>query len=117
MSDSIRRINEDEKGLLNHITMFGSDGYPIRKLDRGWYWEFRGLSAPEVYKTKRAATAAFERFIDVLVDASGENAQWDYIREHGSQAEHRIHSVTRGGYELEGLFAFTAGPGRHVVTV
>lgn len=117
MSEAIRRISEDEKALLTHTTMFGSDGYPIRKLGRGWYWDFRSLSAPEVYKTKRECLAAFERFIDVLVDASGENAQWDYIRENGAPAEHKISSVTRAGFELEGLFAFTAGPGRHVVKV
>ena len=70
-----RPLNEDERGLLTHLSMWGSDGYPVRKLGRKWTWGFRSLDAPVCYATKREAWTAFEAFYDVLVDASGEEAR------------------------------------------
>ena len=73
----MRHITEDERALLNHVSMFGSDGYPIRKLKSCWIVEdWRSVKgAPTTYKTKRAATAHFEAFIDVLIGALGEGSR------------------------------------------
>ena len=62
--------SEAERRLHQHVTMFGSAGYPIRKVGRSWHWEdsFGVPGAPTVYKTKREAVAAFERFLDILCD-------------------------------------------------
>lgn len=59
-----------EKDFQRHITMFGSDGYPVQKYGRGWHWiDFWGVKgAPTVYKTKRAAHEAIERYLDILCD-------------------------------------------------
>ena len=59
-----------EKDFHQHISMWGSDGYPILKVKNGWIWtDFCGVKgAPIVYKTKRACTFAIERFLDVLCD-------------------------------------------------
>lgn len=68
----MRGISENEKELLAHISMWGSDGYPIQKVGNGkWIWnEFFGVrGAPTVYKTKKAAVKAFEAFLDILRDA------------------------------------------------
>lgn len=69
-----RGLSEDERALLTHLSRFGSDGYPVVKLisRRGWVWEdWRSVrGAPTVYKTKREAVAAFERFYAVLRDAA-----------------------------------------------
>lgn len=64
-------LTENEERLLTHVSMWGAPSYPIRKLAPGrWVWEeFCGIKgAPVVYKTKRAATEAFERFYDLLID-------------------------------------------------
>jgi hypothetical protein len=69
----MRGITENEKDLLNHISRWGSDGYPIRKVGKGkWIWfEFFGVKgAPTVYGTKREAVTAFEKFYQILLDAS-----------------------------------------------
>ena len=67
----MRGISEDERALLTHISMWGSDGYPIRKLGRKWAWgPFRSVEGPPVlYRTKREAVASFEAFHRVLLDA------------------------------------------------
>jgi hypothetical protein len=52
-----RQLTDGERSLLTHVCRFGSDGYPIRKLGRGWVWhsEGRGIKGPPViFKTKRA---------------------------------------------------------------
>ena len=68
-----RGISEDERALLNHISRWGSDGYPVRKLGKGahWVWgDFLSITGPPtVFKTKRAAVASLEAYLDVLRDA------------------------------------------------
>ena len=113
--EPIRNISDDERALLTHTSMFGSDGYPIAKLGKGWTWSFRGLRAPEIYKRKRDAVEAFERFVDVLIDAKGAEAQFNAIRERGKPSELRVRGTLRGGFYLAGHFAFTTGTGRYVV--
>lgn len=64
-------MNPNERQFLNHMHMWGSDAYPVRKLSNGkWIWdEFFGVKgAPIVYRTKRECVAAIERYIDVLCD-------------------------------------------------
>jgi len=57
-------ISEDEYALLNHVMMWGSGGYPIDRIRHRWVWsDYRGVrGSPIRYKTKREATAAFERW-------------------------------------------------------
>ena len=63
-------LSTAENDFLQHMMRFGSDGYPIQKIKRSWHWmEFWGVKcAPTVYKTKREAMAAVERYVDILVD-------------------------------------------------
>ncbi len=64
-------LTADENGLLTHIGMWGSTGYPLQKLRRGWIWSFRGIKGPPViFKTKREATASFEAYHQILIDRS-----------------------------------------------
>lgn len=63
-------MSESEKSFLSHMMRWGSDGYPIQKISGKWYWtEFFGIQgAPCSYKTKKSATQAVEKYIDVLID-------------------------------------------------
>jgi hypothetical protein len=64
-------LNQEEANFLRHTSMWGSDGYPVRKVSGGkWIWEemWGVKGAPVCYKTKREAFAAIERYIDVLCD-------------------------------------------------
>ena len=72
----MRGLSEDERALMVVISRFGSDGYPIRKLGRGWAWDFRSVKGPPVvFKTKREAVASFEAFMGVLREAYSEERQ------------------------------------------
>lgn len=65
------RLTEDEQALLTHISLYGSDAYPVKRFRSGkWTWgPFRGINGPPtVYKTKREAVANFEAYLDVLRD-------------------------------------------------
>jgi hypothetical protein len=81
-----RKLTEDERALLTHTSMFGSDGYPINKLKRGWTWgPFRSVNGPpSVFKTKREAVASFERFLDILIEASGQEAKERFLGERAA---------------------------------
>ncbi len=64
-------LTESETAFLNHMSMWGSDGYPVRNVGSGkWIWDaFHGVKgAPVVYETKRACVQAIERYIDILCD-------------------------------------------------
>ena len=66
---SYANLTEDENALLTHISRWGSDGYPLNHLKRGWTWDYRGIKGPPVvFKTKRAAVASFEAYHQVLID-------------------------------------------------
>ena len=64
----IRTLSQNERDLLNHETMWGSACYPIVRLGRGWVvTTFFGVNGPPVvFKTKKAATAAFENTLALL---------------------------------------------------
>lgn len=63
-------LTEDECSLLTHVTMWGSDGYPIRKVGRQWTWgPYRSIQGPPVlFKTKREAVESFELYESILLD-------------------------------------------------
>lgn len=62
-----RPLTEDERALNNHVLMFGSDGYPVRKVgSRHWSWSYRSLSSKLVFPTKRAAVESFEKYLEVI---------------------------------------------------
>jgi hypothetical protein len=67
---------------MTHLHRWGSDGYPVRKLEksRGWVWDYRSVKGPVVFKTKREAVASFELFVGVLIEALGEEARERAIR-------------------------------------
>lgn len=67
-------LSEAESNFLQHMTRWGSDGYPIRKVGkRHWIWEeCLGVSGPlTVFHTKGAAYEAIERYLDVLAGKEG----------------------------------------------
>ena len=71
-----RPLTDDERDLMAHIAMWGSAGYPVRKVgSRHWSWDYRSLSTPRVYPTKREATRSFEAYMDVLRDCAGAEAR------------------------------------------
>jgi hypothetical protein len=79
-----RPISEDERALMTHVTMWGSDGYPVRKLGRGWTWDYRSIKGPPiVYRTKRAAVTQLESFLTVLREAYAEEAYERAVQEQG----------------------------------
>lgn len=63
-------LSEAEARFLAHMCRWGSNGYPIQKVKRGWIWgEFCGVKGPlTVFKTKREAFAAVEQYIYILID-------------------------------------------------
>ena len=69
-------MSQPEYDFLAHMQRWGSSGYPVRKLSRGWLWdEFCGVKgAPVVYKTKRECVAAIEAYIHVLCDKAAGRA-------------------------------------------
>jgi hypothetical protein len=61
-------LSDDESSLLTHVMMWGSDGYPIKRLGHGWTWNYRSISHPKIFKTKREAIVSFEAFESILID-------------------------------------------------
>jgi hypothetical protein len=62
-------LTRDERDLLNHVMMWGSDGYPVNRCGRGWSWSYRTIAGPPVvFKTKHAAIASFEAYHQILID-------------------------------------------------
>ena len=63
-------LTADENFILAHISMFGSDAYPVRKMGRKWFVTgMRGIgSFPTAFKTKREAIDRWELFFSLLRD-------------------------------------------------
>lgn len=63
-------LTDDEAALLYTVQMWGSDSYPIQKQGRAWIWrDWRGVKGtPVVYRTKRAAVAAFQGWIELALE-------------------------------------------------
>lgn len=75
---SYRGITDDERALVQHVGLWGSAGYPVRKVgSRHWTWgPWRSVAGcPRVFPTKRAATASFENFVDVLIRELADEAR------------------------------------------
>lgn len=70
MNQTLRGLSEDERALMTHILMWGSDGYPVQKQGRYWGWSFRSLASGKLYRTKREAVHNFEAYHDILIDAA-----------------------------------------------
>lgn len=70
-------LSDAEYDFMNHMSRWGSDGYPVMKLGRGWHWcEAFGIrGAPGIYKTKREAFAAVERYLDTLRERVSKRAK------------------------------------------
>ena len=64
------KLSDAENDFLAHMQRWGSDGYPIAKAGRKWFWApaFGILGSPIAYPTKTAAVAAVEAYLDILVD-------------------------------------------------
>lgn len=65
---AFRKLSDDERDLLTHVSRWGSTGYPVTKLGKKWFWQYRSLEAPKVYRTKREAVGNFEAFHTWLID-------------------------------------------------
>jgi hypothetical protein len=65
-----RTLTEDERAMMQHMMMWGSDGYPVAKRGRRWFVDdWRTVKGPNTsFRTKREAVAQFERQLDVLRD-------------------------------------------------
>lgn len=63
-------LTEQELNFLEHVNMFGSDAYPVRKAAGKWFFDsmFGAGGTPLAYKTKRAANEAVETYLGVLRD-------------------------------------------------
>jgi len=62
-----RPITPDERDLVRHVIRWGSDGYPVKKSGKKWWYEYRDvIKSGELFKTRREAVAAFEAYIDIL---------------------------------------------------
>jgi hypothetical protein len=63
-------LTQAESDFLRHMSRWGSDGYPIQKAGRKWFWtDFWGCKgSPIAYKTKREAATAIESYISLLGD-------------------------------------------------
>lgn len=61
-----------ERDFQRHMSRWGSDGYPVRKVGRGsrWIWDdcWGVKGPPVVYRTKRAAFEAVEAYLGILCD-------------------------------------------------
>lgn len=76
-AESYLPLSENERALLSHVLMWGSDGYPVAKLGRKWQVAdaFGVKGPPTIFKTKRAAVAQFEAWINQAVERAGAEAQ------------------------------------------
>lgn len=61
-------LTADENFILSHTMMWGSPSYPLRKRSGKWFVDgIRDRGAcPTAFKTKKAAAAQWELFLDEL---------------------------------------------------
>lgn len=88
-SAAAQPLSADEKALLAHVTMWGSDGYPIVRIPMlrsvlsrnveplpgtvSWSWSFGALSSPK-FRTRKAAVAHLEDLLESFRRRLGEIA-------------------------------------------
>jgi hypothetical protein len=71
-------LTTDEKAFLAHVSMFGSDGYPVARMlgTAKWVWyPAWGITIPMTYKTKKAAFTAVDIYLNGLMDRVGARAK------------------------------------------
>jgi hypothetical protein len=66
-------LTELESFMLNHISRFGSTGYPVQKVgSHHWSWQYGNgddsHACPVVFPTKKQAVASFEGHLEILRD-------------------------------------------------
>lgn len=63
-------ILEAEWNWLQHISRWGSSGYPVAKLGRKWQFQrmYNAGGSPTLYRTKREAVAVVEQYYSDLLD-------------------------------------------------
>lgn len=63
-------IDANELQFLQHISRWGSDGYPVAKRGRSWWFDrmFNAGGCPSPFKTKRAAFEFVENYCSILRD-------------------------------------------------
>ena len=74
-----QHLTESERTALTHWSMWGSDGYPVRKLGRGWTIDSTLAPFP-IMRTKAEAVGRWETLIACLISLSGLEAQERSIR-------------------------------------
>lgn len=55
--------SDDERAAVAHNIRWGSDGYPLRKLRKGWTLDHPAAKGTPMYRLKREAVAAWETLI------------------------------------------------------
>jgi hypothetical protein len=75
------RLTADEQQALRHTSMWGSDGYPIRKLGRKWTIEHVAARTAGLYATKRDAVNAWEILIAKWIRLAGLEARAQALSE------------------------------------
>jgi hypothetical protein len=69
-----RTCNTDECQMIVHTTMFGSDGYPVRRVgSRHWTWDVGEKGSPVLFSTKREAIASFEAFREIVTHSHSDH--------------------------------------------
>ena len=70
-------LNDSECAFLNHMSRWGSDGYPVVKASRKWFWveAFGVKGSPVAYRTKREAFAAVEAYLETIRQRISERAK------------------------------------------
>ena len=70
-------LTDSEYAFFDHTIRWGSDGYPVVKASRKWFWvEAFGIKgSPAPYKTKREAFAAVEAYLETLRERISERAK------------------------------------------
>ena len=63
-------LSEGENRFMQHMSMFGSPGYPVGKLGRKWQFAraFGVGGTPVLYPAKAKAVAAVDAYLDILRD-------------------------------------------------
>jgi hypothetical protein len=64
-------LTDAERQTLTHWMRWGSAGYPVRKLGRGWIIDHPSAKSSGIYKTKGAAVDAWEILIAKFIRLKG----------------------------------------------
>lgn len=78
-------LTRDERELVAHILMFGSEGYPVAKIGRRWHVQdaFGVKGPPTTFRTKREAVAQFEAWYKLARERMAAERQREAAQELG----------------------------------